>query len=279
MYVGDLKNVIPAGETVFVLRGREQCQYLNWEKYGISFSAPEGILPLSERCEVAITALAGGEFKFPKGRELVSVVYAISIAKPLLKPLTVSIQHCVLLETPEQCSTLQFVRAPIEDVTLPYQFEPLLGGCFTPRNQYGSISCFHFCLIGISMRESEEKGEVNTSDEEDDSSKNSHNGEEVNTSDEEDDSSKNSHNGEEVNTSDEENGSSQNPQDSEEINTGKEDGSLQNPHNGDKVNTSGKENGTDEPKKNKDSAEHVSHSEGIYKKIYFQFLYFLSIYI
>ena len=82
-----------------------------------------------------------------------------------------------------------------------------------------------------------------------------------------------------MNTSDEENGSSQNPQDSEEINTGKEDGSLQNPHNGDKVNTSGKENGTDEPKKNKDSAEHVSHSEGIYKKIYFQFLYFLSIYI
>ena len=289
----DLRSVISAGETAFVLRGRNQKQYFHWEKYGISFSAPEGILPLSEICEVAITALAGGEFEFCENNELVSAVYAISIAKPLLKPLTVSIQHCVLLETPEQCNTLQFVRAPIEDVTLPYQFEPLPGGRFTPRNQYGSISCSHFCLIGISMRESEEKGEVNTSDEEDDSSQNSHNGEEVNTSDEEnsssqnphnseevnvsgeeDDSSQNSHNGDEVNTSGKENGSSQNPHDSEEVNTGEEDGSSQNAHNGDEVNTSGKENSTDEIKKKKDSVEHVSHSEGIYKKIYFQFFLF-----
>ena len=169
LIIDDLKSVIPAGETVFVLRGRNQSQHFNWEKYGISFSAPEGILPLTETCEVAITALAGGEFKFPEDIELVSAVYAISIAKPLLKPLTVNIQHCVLLETPKQCNSLQFMRAPIDYMTLPYQFEPLPGGHFTPGNQYGSISCSQFCLIAVgnSMEE------VNTSDKEDGSSQKS----------------------------------------------------------------------------------------------------------
>ena len=57
---------------VFVLRGRNECQYFNWEKYGISFSAHERILPQSEICEVVITAFAGGEFKFPEGSDLVS---------------------------------------------------------------------------------------------------------------------------------------------------------------------------------------------------------------
>ena len=122
---------------------------------------------------MAITALAGGEFEFPEDSELVSAVYGISISKPLLKPLTVSIQHCVLLETPEQCNSLQFVRAPIDDAILPFQFKFLPGGHFTPGNQYGSISLSQFCLIGISMRESEEGGEGNTSDEEDSSSQKS----------------------------------------------------------------------------------------------------------
>ena len=61
----------------------------------MSLSAPEGIPPPSETCEVAITALAGGEFEFPKGSELVSAIYAITISRPLLKPLTINIQHCV----------------------------------------------------------------------------------------------------------------------------------------------------------------------------------------
>ena len=87
--------VIPAGDTHFLLRGSSQPQYFNWEKYGMSLSAPEGILPPSETCEVAITALAGGEFEFPKGSELVSAIYAITISRPLLKPLTINIQHCV----------------------------------------------------------------------------------------------------------------------------------------------------------------------------------------
>ena len=129
----------------------------------MSLSTPAEILHSSETCKVVITALAGGNFEFPKGSELVSAVYAISISKSLLKPLTINIQHCVALETPEQCNSLQFVRASLNNGGLPYQFELLPGGCFTPKSQYGSISCTQFSLIGVLLggngKEQEENGE------------------------------------------------------------------------------------------------------------------------
>ena len=116
---------------------------------------------------MAITALAGGEFEFPKGSELVSAVYVISISKPLLKPLTINIQHCVALETPEQCNSLQFMRAPLNNGIPPYQFEVLSGGHFTTESQYGSISHTNFSLFGISMEDNTYSEEDSTSDEED----------------------------------------------------------------------------------------------------------------
>ena len=140
--VGNLRGVIPAGDTLFLLRGSCQPQFFNWERYGLSLFAPNGILLPSETCEVAITALAGGEFEFPKDSELVSAVYAIFILKPLQKPLTINVQHCVALKTLEQCNSLQFVRAPLNNGIPPYQFKHFPGGRFTPGSQYGSISIF-----------------------------------------------------------------------------------------------------------------------------------------
>ena len=116
---------------------------------------------------MAITALAGGEFEFPKDSELVSAVYAISISKPLLKPLTINIQHCVLLETPEQCNSLQFMRAPLNNGIPSYQFKDLPGGRFSLGNQYGSISCTEFSLFAIYTEDIEDnggEGEGSTSD-------------------------------------------------------------------------------------------------------------------
>ena len=118
---------------------------------------------------MAITALAGGEFEFPKGNELVSAVYVISISKPLLKPLTINIQHCVALETPEQCNSLQFMKAPLNNGIPPYQFEIFPGGHFSPGNQYGSISCAEFSLFGLyleleDIEDNAGEGEGSTSD-------------------------------------------------------------------------------------------------------------------
>ena len=156
LLLDNLKNVIEAGDTFFVLQGCSQPQYFTWEKYGLILSAPAEILPSLETCKVAITALAGGDFEFPKGSQLVSAVYAIFISKTLLKPLTVNIQHCVALETPEQCKSLQFVKAALNNRGFPYQFKVLEGGYFTPENQYGSISCTQFSLIGVLLGGNEE---------------------------------------------------------------------------------------------------------------------------
>ena len=133
---------------------------------------------------MAITALAGGEFEFPKGSELVSAVYAIFISKPLLKPLTVNIQHCVALETSGQCNSLHFMKAPLNNGIPPYQFKNLPGGHFSPGNQYGSISCTEFSLFGLYLELEDiednagEEGEGSTSDD------NSHQNEDTHISEE-----------------------------------------------------------------------------------------------
>ena len=133
---------------------------------------------------MSITALAGGEFEFPKGSELVSAVYAISISQPLLKPLTVNIQHCVALETPEQCDSLQFMKAPLNNGIPPYQFEVLPGGHFTPGNQYGSVSCTEFfSLFGLNLElkdieDNVGEGEGSTSDDNSQQNEDTHTSEE-----------------------------------------------------------------------------------------------------
>ena len=48
------------------------------------------------------------------------------------------------------------MRAPINEVTLPYQLKVLPGGHFSPGNQYGFISWIQFCKVGIIMIEDEE---------------------------------------------------------------------------------------------------------------------------
>ena len=80
---------------------------------------------------------------------LVSAVYTVYVTKPLLKPLTLEIQHCVNIQTQAQANHLYFVRAPLTSSKLPYEFTLLGGGQFYPRNRYGSISRDRFCALAI----------------------------------------------------------------------------------------------------------------------------------
>ena len=143
-----LRGVHVGDKNLFLIQG--DCpQSFNWEEYGLRVSVPQGTLPLSEICKMSVTALIGGQFTFPKGTELISIVYSVSIAKPLLKPVKLEIQHCAHLVTQDHTSYLSFVIASSKQPVLPYQFQLLKGGQFYPGNQYGSISLSHFCLLGI----------------------------------------------------------------------------------------------------------------------------------
>ena len=101
---------------------------------------------MSKDTEVAVTALAAGNFKVPKGTVLVSAVYAISVSEGLLKPLVIELQHCVDLRNTSQTGCLKFVRAPLKS---PYQFSIVEGGSFRIGERYGSIKREQFCCMGI----------------------------------------------------------------------------------------------------------------------------------
>ena len=106
---------------------------------------PEGAT--SEPCDIAIKAIAAGQFEFPEGTDLVSAVYAISVSKKLTKPVMLEIQHCVDITREEQGRFLSFVGAQCNQPQLPYQFEPLDNGTFPPHTNYGKIACDRFSLV------------------------------------------------------------------------------------------------------------------------------------
>uniref|UniRef100_A0A1X7U1U4 Uncharacterized protein n=2 Tax=Amphimedon queenslandica TaxID=400682 RepID=A0A1X7U1U4_AMPQE len=138
-------SVIIAGQKLFILQG-DRSDSLQWEKYGFRLECPQGAV--SKDTEVAVTALAGGNFKVPKGIVLVSAVYAISVSKGLLKPLVIELQHCVDLRKTSQTGCLKFVRAPLKSPNA-YQFSIVEGGSFSVGNRYGSIERDEFCALGI----------------------------------------------------------------------------------------------------------------------------------
>ena len=142
-----LYGVLVAKKKLFYIQGNE-AQSFYWEEYGLRLHSSQNTIYSTDRCEVAINVLVGGHFKFPKETMLASALYIVSVTKPLLKPLTLEIQHCVNIQTQAQANRLYFIRAPLTS-TLPYEFTLVDGGEFYPRNRYGSIKCDHFHAIGI----------------------------------------------------------------------------------------------------------------------------------
>ena len=124
-------------------------QLLNWEEFGLRIGVLKGTLPSSETAEVAVVALVGGQFVFPKNTKVVSAIYAVAVSKPLLQPLRLDLQHCVNLVRPSQTRHLKFAIAPVNTPSLPYEFSPVEGGEFTVNSYYGSIYRYKFCLVGI----------------------------------------------------------------------------------------------------------------------------------
>ena len=108
---------------------------------------PQGAMAPFDIAEVAISALVGGDFIFPDDTELVSAVYAISISKPLLKPVKVEIQHCVSIEGVAHTMCLSFASAPSD--LLPYNFQLVDGGTFSIGDRYGSIFLSKISLWSI----------------------------------------------------------------------------------------------------------------------------------
>ena len=137
-----------AAQKQFLIQGSKR-QIFDWEQFGFKMQFQQGTLHPSEACEVAVKALVGGTFQFPQDTQLVSATYAISFANELLQPVTLEIQHCVLLKSKDQFKYLSFMIAQIDESAPPYKFQLVKGGKFNMNNQYGTITHQKFCLVGI----------------------------------------------------------------------------------------------------------------------------------
>ena len=136
IFIDCLSNVHIAGEKLFQIQ-EDVSQLINWKEYGLKISIQKGTV--SETADVAILALVGGQFVFPKNTQLVSAVYSISVSKPLLKPLRLEMQHCVHIQSSAHTKYLKFAVASVDQSNLPYEFIPVDGGKFVPGEWYGSI--------------------------------------------------------------------------------------------------------------------------------------------
>ena len=143
-----LCGVHVASKKLFLIQG-DSPQSFNWDEYGLRISIPQNTLSSTETSELAVTSLIGGQFVLPEDTELISVVYGISVSKPLLKPVKLEIQHCAHLVTEDDTSYLSFATASINQPVLPYQFVLEVEGEFRPGDQYGSISLSQFSLKSI----------------------------------------------------------------------------------------------------------------------------------
>lgn len=148
-----LFGVRVAAEKLFYIHG-DKYHSLNWDECGFRMNIPQGSLPASQVCEVAIKALIAGPFEFPDEVELVSAIYSISIAKPLLKPVELELQHCVSLTEKDQAEYLSFMISSKTDPNLCHKFDFLEGGEFYPHKRYGKIKQVHFCKTGIGKKKS-----------------------------------------------------------------------------------------------------------------------------
>ena len=130
-------------------------QTLHWDDYGLKMYFPRDTLQHDDNCEVAILALAGGNFHFPKGTELVSAVYAITFQKKINQRVGIDIEHCVALATERQITQLHFVATEKGDSQKENVFEFIEGGQFQIGSKYGYMEQMHFCKKGI-VKDSED---------------------------------------------------------------------------------------------------------------------------
>ena len=149
LHLDSLSGVKVAETKIHPFQG-DRPQLMTWEEYGIKIDVAERSLLEAETVEVAVMALVGGEFKFPENTVLVSAVYAVSLSKPLLKPLRLEMEHCVdLTHRSNLAKHLKFAIAPTNAPHLPYQFSLLEEGEFDSGSCYGSICRYKFCLVCI----------------------------------------------------------------------------------------------------------------------------------
>ena len=125
-------------------------QSFEWGGYGLKLFIPNHTLSSGvDECLINIQAGLSGQFVLPQEYSLVAVVYGITVAAQFAKQVTLEIEHCAVCDSQDDCEALTFAIAETSTQELPYRFEVLPGGVFTPLSSHGSIRVQNFSLYTI----------------------------------------------------------------------------------------------------------------------------------
>ena len=145
-----LHGAIVVDEIVLNTHGDREQEY-PWAECGFSLLIPQGALSRTESCPVAVKALISGRFRFPKGFQLISALYAISPGRKFIKDVKITLQHCFLLERAEQLDRLCIVKAQPTEPENPYDFQIVNGGVFNARKQYCEVWLSDFSIVAAGV--------------------------------------------------------------------------------------------------------------------------------
>ena len=142
----DIRGVTISDEITIQFSGSKSHQY-DWKGYGFKIFVPSGAIPDDLTYQLTVRAVTHGQFNFPKNTEQVSAIYWIHSTHRFQKPVDVSVEHCAILETADNCDCMKFVIAYCNQ-ELPYDFQPCKGA-FSLNNREGLISLRSFSFLAI----------------------------------------------------------------------------------------------------------------------------------
>ena len=132
------------------------------DKNRFGLEIPDGAIPEQENITIDIGVAMHGPFEFPEGLKLVSPVFWVcareSKLSHFLKPVTITIPHCIGLKTSNSLG-LTFLKGDHEvNSQHMYQFQRIQGAemVFEAQQSSGILKTTHFCSLCISGKVSPE---------------------------------------------------------------------------------------------------------------------------
>ncbi len=148
--IATLHEIAPIDKYVYTITG-DTTTVLIPEGSGIQLFVPKGVVPPGVSCDIAVISIAAGIFVFPFGYKPVSCVFAIGVSCPLIKPITIDMEHCVVVSNGGK-SLLSFASAEHDGCSPPYEFKKCNNNSrFVGGSCYGSIDCQSFTLYTMLM--------------------------------------------------------------------------------------------------------------------------------
>ena len=138
--------MVECGETVLEVTGNSH-QKLSWEGYGFHVTVPAGAVPKDVTIHLAVKAILSGQFVLPNNTQLVSAIYWISASQKFQKKVSVHLNHCAIIGSPDEASKYKFILGKCSQKILPYTFK-LKNGSFLPQSQLATISVKQFSFLG-----------------------------------------------------------------------------------------------------------------------------------